>query len=577
MPRAPATLSAAGFIDHDRSTMTEFTAPHHTAVAQLTGPGGPFEVEPLTRGDHTVKAYKNAEQNLRDVMAPGRNFGDATFVEYPGQCWTFAAFFAASDALAGYLQAQCHIAPGDRIAIAMRNRPEWLIAFTAIIQCGAVAVPLNSWGKSAELEQGLDDSQAKLVICDAPRLAFIQAANSQTPTLCLDEESMAACDHNWSVALSSRAPVNSVAIDPNDPAIMLFTSGTAGRPKGAIFTHAHCCQSLMNIEFIGAATYMTNSDAMNQQLASATPPKTLLAVPLFHISGLFSQFIINLRHGRGIYLMYKWDADDALKLVRESGITVLMGAPTMLLDLLNRDDTTAEDFGAIANLSAGGADTPALLHELYRHKAPAGLAGAGWGLTESGGTGAAFTGHFMHERPGASGFPSPIMEFSFRSEDGATLPQSTPGEIWVRSAATISGYASGDDGLTQFEDGWLQTGDIGYIDEEGLLYICGRAKDMVLRGGENIYPSEVEAMLLKHPDCLEAAVVALPDDALGEVPGAVLRLSEQGLADETAFTAWCKEHMAGYKIPAVWRFTDQPLPRNAVNKLLKPAIKEQFF
>ena len=129
MPRAPATLSAAGFIDHDRSTMTEFTAPHHTAVAQLTGPGCPFEVEPLTRGDHTVKAYKNAEQNLRDVIAPGRNFGDATFVEYPGQSWTFAAFFAASDALAGYLQAQCHIAPGDRIAIAMRNRPEWLIAF----------------------------------------------------------------------------------------------------------------------------------------------------------------------------------------------------------------------------------------------------------------------------------------------------------------------------------------------------------------------------------------------------------------------------------------------------------------
>jgi long-chain acyl-CoA synthetase len=557
--------------------MTEFTAPHHTAAAQLTGPGAPFEVEARVRGGYTIKAYKNAEQNLREVMAPGRNFGDAVFVEYREQSWTFTAFFDASDALAGYLQTQCHVESGDRVAIAMRNRPEWLIAFAAIIQCGAVAVPLNSWGKSIELQQGLDDSQSKLVICDAPRLAFIRAAKSATPTLCLDEDSTQAPDHSWSVALSADAITQPVAIDPDEPAIMLFTSGTAGRPKGAIFTHTHCCQSLMNIEFIGAATYMTNTDAMNQQLSSATPPKTLLAVPLFHISGLFSQFIINLRHGRGVYLMYKWDADEALRLVRESGITVIMGAPTMLLDLLNRDDTKDEDFAAIANLSAGGADTPALLHELYRRKAPAGLAGAGWGLTESGGTGAAFTGYFMHERPGASGFPSPIMEFSFRTEDGDCASTGTPGEIWVRSATTIGGYACGDGALEQFEDGWLQTGDIGYIDDEGLLYICGRAKDMVLRGGENIYPSEVEALLLEHPDCIEVAVVALPDETLGEVPGAVLRLSAAGLADENVLTSWCEARMAGYKIPAVWRFTEQPLPRNAVNKLLKPAIKEHFF
>jgi acyl-CoA synthetase (AMP-forming)/AMP-acid ligase II len=384
-------------------------------------------------------------------------------------------------------------------------------------------------------------------------------------------------DLSWSQAMRNEGAPPAIVIDSTDPAIMLFTSGTAGRPKGAVFSHAHCCQSLMNIEFIGAATYMTNTDVMNRQLSSATPSKTLLAVPLFHISGLFSQFIINVRHGRSIHMMYKWDASEALRLVRESGITVLMGAPAMLLSLLNREDTNVEDFAAIANVSAGGADTPALLHDLYRRKAPNGLAGAGWGLTESGGTGAAFTGHFMHERPGAAGFPSPIMEFSFRAEDGLVVAPGTPGEIWVRSAATIGGYACGDGAPNQFEDGWLETGDIGYIDAEGLLYICGRTKDMILRGGENIYPSEVEARLLEHPDCIEAAVVALSDATLGEVPGALLRLNSTDHIDQTAFSTWCKTRMAEYKIPVAWRFTEEPLPRNAVNKLLKTVIKEQFF
>lgn len=557
--------------------MSDFTAAHHAAVTQLTGAGAPFEIVDHPRGDYSVRGYLNAEQNLRDVMAPGRKFGEALFLEYPGQSWTFADFFSAVDRLAGYLQARCNISPGDRVAIAMRNRPEWLIAFVAIVECGGVAVPLNSWGKSAELEQGLSDSEAQLVVCDSLRFGFIKETNSGAATLLVDAEQSEAPDHHWSAALQAALTAAPAAAQPHDPAIMLFTSGTSGRPKGVIFTHANACQSLMNIELIGAATYVTNTDAMNRQFASGTPAKTLLAVPLFHISGLFSQFIINLRHGRSVYLMYKWDAEEALRLVRESGITVLMGAPTMLLDLLNRVDTDPKDFLAIANVSAGGADTPPLLHELYRQKTPEGLAGAGWGLTESGGTGAAFTGHFMHERPGASGFPSPIMEFRFCDDAGTEVSSGEPGEIWVRSAATIAGYATGDESQTPFRDGWLATGDIGFIDQEGLLYICGRAKDMVLRGGENIYPSEIEATLLEHPDCIEAAVVALPDATFGEVPGAVLRLTADSTLEDTTLDAWCQQRMAHYKIPSAWRFTREALPRNAVNKLLKQDIKDRFF
>ena len=557
--------------------MSEFTAAHHAAIAQLTGPGAPFEVIDTPRDGYAVKSYRNAEPNLCAVMAPGRQFGDTLFIEFLDQAWTFAQFFDAVDALTGYLQQSCGITAGDRIAIAMRNRPEWLIAFVAIMECGGVAVPLNSWGKAAELQQGLQDSAAQVVICDEARFGFIRDTGLSVTTLLVDAAQTGQADHDWSVALGAGMQHTPVTAAPDDPAILLFTSGTAGRPKGALFTHANACQSLMNIELIGAATYMTNTDAMNRQMGSGIPAKTLLAVPLFHISGLFSQFIVNLRHGRGLYLMYKWDANEALRLVRESGITVLMGAPTMLLDLLNREDAVSSDFTAIANISAGGADTPPLLHDLYRHKTPDGLAGAGWGLTESGGTGAAFTGHYAHERPGTSGFPSPIMEFRFCDEHGSAVADGRPGEMWVRSGATISGYVSGAPPESVFEDGWLETGDIGYIDEEGLLHICGRAKDMVLRGGENIYPSEVEAMLLEHPDCEEVAVVALPDSAFGEVPGAVIRTNVDCALTADDWQAWCAERMAAYKIPAQWCFTDSTLPRNAVNKLLKQAIRDAFF
>jgi acyl-CoA synthetase (AMP-forming)/AMP-acid ligase II len=557
--------------------MSKFTAAHHTAVAQLTGSGAPFEVTDTPRGNYFVKTYRNAEPNLRSVMTPGRQFGDALFLEYLDQKWTFNQFFKAVDALAGHLQTVCGVQPGDRVAIAMRNRPEWLVAFVAIVECAGVAVPLNSWGKTQELQQGLEDSAAGVVVCDSPRFNFIRAADIDVTTLLVDAEPADEPDYHWHTALQAQLSATPVEAEPSDPAILLFTSGTAGKPKGAVFTHTNACQALMNIELIGAATYMTNTDAMNRQMGSGTPAKTLLAVPLFHISGLFSQFIINLRHGRGLYLMYKWDAREALRLVRESGITVLMGAPTMLLDLLGREDATPADFSAIANVSAGGADTPPLLHDLYRRQIHESLAGAGWGLTESGGTGAAFTGLYAHERPGASGFPSPIMEFRFCDEHGEPVPAGEPGEMWVRSGATIPGYVSGATDNAEFENGWMATGDIGYIDDEGLLYVCGRAKDMVLRGGENIYPSEIEAILLEHPACEEVAVIALPDATWGEIPAAVVRIGAEGALSKSEWHDWCKARMAAYKVPSQWQFTSDPLPRNAVNKLLKPAIREQFF
>ncbi len=560
--------------------MTEFSAPHHTAVAQLTGPGAPFEIVEHVIDGVSYKAYKNAEKSLADVIAPGRQHGDKLYLQYMGENYSFKEFFTASDRLAVALKRDFKVNKGDHIAIAMRNRPEWLIAFVAIINLGAVAVPLNSWGRSEELQQGLTDGQAKLVICDADRLHFIRSAGNNLNAVVVEPD---AKDRDsvlfWDLVDSSlAADFEPAQVEPLDPAILLFTSGTSGRPKGAMFSHQNCCQSLMNVEFIGAATYMTNTDTMNAQLASPLHPKTLFAVPLFHISGLFSQSLISLRHGRALYMMYKWDPKEAVRAVKEEDITVLMGASAMLLDLLTHEDFQDADTSKISNISAGGGATPSKLSELYSSKTEAAMPGAGWGLTETGGSGAAFTGYMATARPGASGFPSPIIEFKFCNDEGQQVADGEPGEIWIKSSACIQAYYSGAKDGSDFEQGWFKTGDVGYFNEDGLLYICDRVKDMIIRGGENIYPVEVENCLIQFPGCAEAAVVAIDSDRFGEEPAAVVRFQQgHDHITEADIVRYCKEHLAGFKVPVQVKFAEAPLPRTATEKLIKAQIKRTYF
>ncbi len=559
--------------------MSRFTQPYHDVAAQLTGPGAPFEIIAHNQDGVAVRAFKNAHNRLNDYLNAGRRHGDALLMQYLDERWSFDEFYLAVDRLGNWLVAEAGLTQGTPVAIAMRNRPEWLIAFVAIINIGGTAVLLNSWGRGNELGQGLADSDAQFLICDGPRLGFARETQPRIPALIVDGEAPGHGDADFADVIGGdwAADYSGVTIGPDDPAILMFTSGTSGRPKGVLVSHFNCCQSLMNLEFVGAATYMTNQEAMNQQLASPVAAKTLLAVPLFHISGLFSQFIVNMHHGRSLYLMYKWDAREALRLIREEQITVLMGAPIMMMDVLSNPDFKPEDAQYLTNVSSGGAATPEALSLLYRERAGDAFSGGGWGMTETLGTGAAFTGHFYRHRPGAAGFPSPIMEFSFRNEDGEPLPSGSSGEIYVRSSAAIQSYHTGADHETDFPGGWFATGDIGYIDDEGLLYICGRVKDMIIRGGENIYPSEIEACLTSLPNCLEAAVVGIPHATWGEEVAAVVRMTRANEGDATAIIAHCQQHLAAFKVPARLAFTEDQLPRNALRKLLKAEIRARHF
>lgn len=555
--------------------MSTITAQHNAVVDQLTGPGAPFETHRIEVNGVTVPAYKNAVGTLADIIAQGRQHGDKVYLQYCGDTWSFDRFFACVDRMAGILQQHYNIGPGDRIAIAMRNRPEWLAAFCAVINVGAVAVPLNSWGKAEELHHGLSASQAKVVICDQQRCDFIAPERFGVHALLVDNNDIV--DNNTALldGFSDPIDVAPITLTPDDDAILMFTSGTSGTPKGALFKHFNCVQALFNIEFIGAGTFMTHQEVMGAFMAK-NPVKTLCAVPLFHISGLFSQGIMSLKGGRSLYMMYKWDADEAMEAIREEGITVLMGAPTMMLEILQHPTVNDTDLSNISNISAAGSGTPGKLKALYDEHLSNTLAGAGWGLTESAGTGAAFTGNVLREFPTASGFVSPIVDISVRDEEGRELPAGAKGELYIRSAACIQGYCTGG-GEDDFFDGWFKTGDIGYVDENNLLYLCDRAKDMIIRGGENIYPVEVENVLITHPDIEEAAVIGLADDTYGEVPAAVVVLKAGKALDPVSITAFCEEHLASFKVPRHIIASEAPLPRNPTKKLLKRQIKHMFF
>ncbi|MEY3018761.1 MAG: hypothetical protein RL336_1896, partial [Pseudomonadota bacterium] len=413
------------------------------------------------------------------------------------------------------------------------------------------------------------------VICDQQRCDYIAPAKVGVKALLVDP---ATHNDEYTESLADLPPAsapNDVVISPSDEAILMFTSGTSGLPKGALFTHFNCAQALFNIEFIGAATYMTHQEKMGMFMAK-NPVKTLFAVPLFHISGLFSQSIMTLKGGRSLYMMYKWDADEAIRAIREERVTVLMGAPTMMLDILQHPEIDDLDLSNISNISAGGAGTPKKLIQLYQKHLSDCLPGAGWGLTETAGTGAAFTGDGFRDNPTSSGFISPILEVSIRDENGVEGPQDKEGEIYIRSAACVQGYCCGSS-PEDFVDGWFKTGDIGYVDENNLLYLCDRAKDMIIRGGENIYPAEVENCLIAHPDVHEAAVLGISDDTYGEIPVAVVVAKPGRSIDGEALKAFCTEHLAGFKVPTKFVVSAELMPRNPTKKLLKRQIKAAFF
>ena len=552
--------------------------------AGLTAPGAPFELVELTDAEgQSFKAFKNAFPHLPALLNAGRAHGAKEFIVQEGDRWSFDRLFAAADALAGHLQHTLGVQPGDRVAIAMRNRPEWAVAFVAASLAGAVPVPLNSYGLHDELAAALRLTTPRVLVADTTRL---QRLGSTSATLVAhvvevrESSELAASPHTLEVLTAPGGPVaHAPSPSPEDPALILFTSGATSEAKGVVSSHRAVCQALFNIDFIGAVSAMTSPQAMAGFMQRGFAPTTLTAVPLFHVSGLHAQLLISLRHGRRLVFMRRWDPAHALELIRDEHITQFNGAPSMVLQLLEQPGFDREGAArSLGGLGFGGAGMPQrLLDQVGRHMAST-MTGVGFGLTETNGVGAAASGLLFEQSPHAAGAVSPLMECRIADEQGQSLPTGQAGEIWLRGASLMQGYWQQSEATARaLQGGWFRTGDVGMLDEHVLLRVVDRIKDVINRNGEKIAAAEVESCLMMHPEVLEVAVYGVPDAATGEavVAEVMPRLGSQPETEELRRHA--AQHLAAYKVPLHVLLRTEPLPRNPAGKALKSPLREAFL
>lgn len=562
--------------------MTDIVTRLRDAGQQLLQAGSSHERCTAVISDVEMQVYANAPQTLREALAAGRAHGDNTFIVYEAETWSFSDFFDQVDRLGYLLLTKFGIGKGDRIAIAMRNYPEWMVAYTAIISVGAVVVPLNSWGQAEELEYGLTDAGAKLVFCDQQRLGYIAPRlvdlGISVIAVRVDANTLPDDVPEWNSLLAEATNISLPEVDiaPEDMVMIMYTSGTTGKPKGAVFTNRAICQALYNFDFHAFSSAMANPEAIGKMMAAGHPPSTLLVVPLFHVSGCFAVFMLNLRGGRKTAIMYKWDVEKALALIEAERITTFTGVPAMSLALLESDAFDKADTSSLFALGLGGAATPPHLATMIFEKMPDAYPGTGYGMTETGASGASCTGEAFRTLPGTAGNISPIVAIKTVDEHGNDLPQGESGEIYMRSPTNVSEYWNLPAASNEtFKDGWLATGDVGYVDENDFLFIVDRIKDMVIRGGENIYPVEIEGCLIEHPDVIEVTAYGVPHERWGEEL-AVTVFTDTPLSTED-IRSWVAQRMAAYKVPAHVSFQNEELAKNATGKILKKQIRQVYL
>lgn len=548
--------------------------------AQLTATGAPFERVSVSVNGHNYLAYRNAFANLPSLINAGRVHGSREFMVYENDRWTFDRFFHAVDALAANLQQKLGLQSGDRVAIAMRNRPEWVVAFVAISLVGAIPAPLNSHGLHDELMANLVDLKPKLIVCDPKRFARVQdkLASLACKAIVVDGFAQQG-DSSWqAMAQASTSVPRTPELQSTDPALVLFTSGASSQAKAVLSNQMAVCQALFNIDFIGAISAMTSPKAIELMMAKALQPTTLTAVPLFHVSGLHAQMLTALRHGRRLVFMQRWDPQQAIQLIQKEKITQFNGAPSMVMQLLAEPNfNDSEVTGSLGGVGFGGAGLPQRIIDEMLAKRANSMSGIGYGLTETNGVCSAASGQLFQHAPQSAGATSPIIEVKVVDLDGTEMPLGAEGEIWLRGVSLMEGYLNkeGKKGLG-LTDGWLKTGDIGRLEEGDLLRIVDRIKDVINRAGEKIAAAEIESCLLQHPALLEAAVFSQPDLQTGESVVAVVVLAPHASISPDEVKQHVASRLAAYKVPQQVYVRTEGLPKNPAGKLLKNSLKQEY-
>ncbi|MEW2358945.1 class I adenylate-forming enzyme family protein [Spirillospora sp. NPDC029432] len=553
--------------------------------AALTAPGQPFEMDEIDIRGVATRVWKNAPTTLPQILELSRAHGDADFLVYEDDRLTFAEHHARAAAFARRLIDRHGVAKGDRVAIAMRNYPEWSVAFFGTALAGAVAVPLNAWWTAAELEYGLTDSGAKVLVADAQRAARLAEALPRLglpavvarPDGPLPPGAVSYQDFLGDVDPATEPPA--VELDPEDDATIFYTSGTTGRPKGALGTHRNITTNPISL------AYGTLSAAVRGggELATLMAPQrrvTLLSVPFFHATGCHSVLVSSALQGGTVVLMYKWDAEQALRLIEREGVTGFGGVPTMAWQVLTSPKFGDYDTSSLTGVSFGGAPAPPALLGTITERLPARAPGNGYGLTETSSVTTYNGGANYLERPDSVGPPVAVCDVKVVDPaGGGELPTGEVGELLIKGPNVIKGYWNrpADTERAFTAGGWFRSGDLARLDADGFVYIVDRAKDMLIRGGENIYCAEVEAALYEHPAVADCGVIGVPHDVLGEEVGAVVLLRPGAELTADALRAFLAERIAAFKVPAhVW-FRDRELPRNPGGKLLKTRLREELL
>ncbi|HEY1828761.1 MAG TPA: class I adenylate-forming enzyme family protein, partial [Acidimicrobiales bacterium] len=575
------------------------------AIEQLTAPGQLFEMEELPIRGVPTRTWKHAPPSLRAIIDMSLGHADADFLVYEDERTTFAQHYRIAATLAHRLRSEFGVEQGDRVAIIMRNLPEWVMAFWGAALAGAIIVPLNAWWSGEELRYGLEDSGSKVVFVDSERAERIRPILGGLPDLgaviVADEHRTASPEPlrvvepagssvpKWPFPLAlgtvdEAATPPDLTIDPEDDATIFYTSGTTGRPKGAVGTHRNMGTNLMSLFFIntrGATRFGSGLAPVGEKTQAAF----LLSVPLFHATGCHSVMVSNLAAGGKLVMMHHFDPDRALELIERERIGTFGGVPAMVMQVLDSPNFSKYDTSSVRGVSYGGAPAPPELVKRIRAAWPIGQPSQGYGLTETSSITSMNSGGDYVAKPDSVGPPVPVTDVALVPEgyegdepdDSIARGSGVRGELWVKGPQVVRGYWHRPEETAQtFSKGWLHTGDVALLDEENFIYIVDRAKDVIIRGGENVYSVQVEAALFEHPAVADCAVIGVPEPTLGEEVGAiiVLRPGFKVAADELA--QHVRSRLAGFMVPTHFWFREEPLPRNPAGKVLKRELREEL-
>lgn len=560
--------------DQDYSLL-KATMSRQQAIKEVCAPGQPFELKSTHIRGRNCRVFVNAPPTLHDLYAD--NLSDLDFLVYENERLSFNEVYRRAAALATAMIEDYGIQHGDRVAIAMRNYPEWVISLFAITSIGAIAVPLNAWWNARELSYSLADCEPSLIVLDQERLELLAKceSNDSLPRVIRirAHSNSAIASDDWHDVIGARrgADMPHVDIDPDDDAMILYTSGSTGHPKGVVSSHRNIIHALLSWELdweLRACMGVYELQETDEQGGM------LLAIPLFHVSGCHAAMLSSIRVQRKVVCMYKWDAQAGMELIERERLTVLMATPAISGDVVHASKTSSRDLSSLIVLGGGGAPRAPEQVRAINQMSETLIPATGWGMTETNAIGAGNAADDYLQRPSSSGQGSAVLDFRIVDDAGVECATGERGELQVKGTSLFRGYWNRPQADAEAFDGdWFRTGDAAMIDKEEFLFIVDRIKDIVIRGGENIGCGSVEAAIVEHPDVLEACVYSVPDERLGEEVGATIYVSRNLAEDE--LRSFLSERLAQFEIPRYFQQETDPLPRIASGKIAKRQLRKE--